>query len=106
MAIKNNNDESYDVSLSTTLYKIHRTIQAWGEQYSYCNADQVFGHIDGKINDLLREYLGFYVAVKDKSNPKIVRRLLGVQLLTDCSSKPILPLLDETEVIESILSNN
>jgi RNA-directed DNA polymerase len=77
-----------------TLYDPGNVIRGWGNQYSFCNADEEFQVLDSKIDKLLSEYSRSYaqavakLASNDLSRSK--RRLLGLPLLLDCKKSPII----------------
>ncbi len=83
-------EETYEYSLLCTLEQVHRVIAAWGNHYVFCNSQQLFNSLDQKIDEMLRNYLGSYASRRDRADQQERRRILGVHLLTDCNSKPII----------------
>jgi RNA-directed DNA polymerase len=88
----------YDLSYRSTLSQIHLLIRSWGNQYSFCNADQVFCSLDEQIDQKLTEYTNIYARRLNRTEPQLRRRLMGVHLLSDCKSKSIYPLDDSDEL--------
>ena len=83
-------------SLINTINDVSNTLMGWGNQYSFCNSKNLFQEIDKDINAYIENYLKEYHTVKRKlSNNKDhdgYRRILGVHLLSESKSSPILPL--------------
>lgn len=82
-------------SLVVTLREANNVLRGWGNQYSFCNDPRLWGQLDGEIDSLLRRYLGQYrkardAALKEEDSRLVCRRLLGVHLLEDSKSEPIL----------------
>lgn len=83
---------NYEHSLAGSFYNIHQTIRAWGNHYSFCNADLLWKHIDKRIDGLLMKYIGTYSSIRANLSNQNSRRALGIHLLSDSKSSPILPL--------------
>lgn len=80
-------------SLVETLLRCSNITRGWGSQYSFCNDKLLMNQIDDKIDRLIRDYLGFYSAKKEKMelrDKRNNRRLLGLSLISDCKSEPII----------------
>ena len=79
-------------SVIETLTDVSNVIMGWGSQYSFCNDFEVMKGLDREINTLLANYLQKYKKVRDVCREDLltVRRLLGVRLLVDCKSNPII----------------
>lgn len=79
-------------SVVDTLMDVSNVIMGWGNQYSFCNDFAIMEELDRKINELLAKYLQQYKRARDicKEDLLRVRRLLGVRLLVDCKSDPII----------------
>lgn len=79
----------------TTLTTVDNVLRGWGNQYSFCNDSRLWRQLDQRIDELIRKYLGFYSAARNKASRRpdslqVTRRLLGVHLLEDSKSDPIL----------------
>ena len=77
-----------------TLADVGNILKGWGNQYAFCNDREVLKSIDSQINREIENYwkavtrrYGKFAANKDLSSS---RRLLGVHLLTDSKSDPII----------------
>ena len=82
------------MTLIETLNRCGNIVKGWGSQYKFCNDDVLMGQIDEKIDALIRSYIGFYTDKRDlmvKKDKRNNRRLLGVPLIVDCKSDPIIP---------------
>lgn len=82
-------------SVATTLQDVSNVIQGWGNQYSFCNDLSLMNSLDIEIDKKLKWYFQQYfrrrTAIKDKKDfRKDDRRLLGVHLLADSKSDPII----------------
>ena len=84
---------SSNLTLVETLGHCSNIIKGWGSQYSFCNDTNLMHQIDEKIDLLVKDYIGFYSAKReklikiDKGNN---RRLLGLTLISDCKKSPII----------------
>jgi RNA-directed DNA polymerase len=80
-------------SLSETLMAISNVVKGWGNGYSFCNHLSVMKDLDGKIDDLLSDYLSQYRIIRKtlakKNAEKDGRRVLGVHLLQDSKFDPV-----------------
>jgi len=94
------NDKSFkvDYSLVSTLKMLHDTLRAWGNHYKFCNSNHIFANLDKKIDEKIREYIRTYDALKNNLDKFGKRKLLGVHLLTQSTSKPILPLKEQDKL--------
>ena len=85
-----------DYSLIKTLQEVSNILMGWGNQYSFCNATNLFKGIDNEIDKLIKKYFKEYSNVKNKISNKNddegLRRLLGVHLLIESNYDPILPI--------------
>jgi len=81
-------------TVTETLNGVSNIMRGWGNQYSYCNDRKLMEHIDQKIDKKIASYLSNYAIWKDsfEKNGQQVnrRRLLGIHLLTDSKSDPII----------------
>lgn len=85
----------YDLSVLSTLNEISKKLEAWSNTYSFCNGDQGMAVLDSRIDTLIQEYLGTYSSRRQRlTSGAGSRRMLGVRLLQDGKSEPILPLQD------------
>jgi len=79
-------------SLTETLHAANNIVRGWGNQYSFCNDVQLLNVLDAKLDERIKRYIGRYDAQRKKnetSSKQDHRRLLGVHLLTDSKSEPI-----------------
>ena len=81
-----------DHSLAQVLREINKTVQAWGNHYSFCNSDQVFASLDGRISTILEGYIKAYRNFHVKADEANQRRLTGVHLLCDSKKESLYPL--------------
>lgn len=79
-----------DQSLTKTLYQIHNKVKGWGNQYYFCNDKAVWGSMDAEIDQRVRGYLDHHFSLMRKLDQQHKRRQLGVHLLVDSKSEPIL----------------
>lgn len=79
----------YKRSLMGTLRTVDGIVGGWGNQYFYCNQEQILGDLDEKIDHLLGVYIGRYTDHRKKVDRHESRRLLGVRNLTDCRRDPL-----------------
>lgn len=95
---KHVDQRSYDISLVETLSRISHMIQAWTQQYRFCNPTEVFRIVDTSVDRLIARYLGTFFRwyKRERSTPETRRRMLGVWLAADGSRYPILPLGQES----------
>ncbi|MEM9964761.1 MAG: reverse transcriptase domain-containing protein [Asticcacaulis sp.] len=83
--------EQRDHSLIATLYAIDNKIRGWGNQYSFCNEGAIWGNVDEEINKIIKGYLGRYGSLREAmESKKARRRLLGVHLVSESKSDPIM----------------
>jgi retron-type reverse transcriptase len=81
-----NVDRSF--SLIRTLTEVGGLVQGWGSHYSFCNEKNIFGQLDQRLNEMLREYLGCYSGEIKRTDEKGRRHLLGVPLLEELAFRP------------------
>lgn len=80
------------LGLAPTLRRASNVLEGWGNQYSFCNDRRLLASLDAEIDEILRNYLGRYRAVRDKNGDRTDRRrLLGVHSLVDSNSAPLIP---------------
>ncbi len=83
-----------DYSLIHTLQKVNNILMGWGNQYSFCNATVLFKDIDREIDKFIREYISKYSKSREKfkkdGSSDSGRKLLGVHLLHESKSDPII----------------
>jgi retron-type reverse transcriptase len=87
-------------SLSETLYAANNIIRGWGNQYSFCNDTHLLDQLDVQLDDAIKKYIGRYDAQRKKketSSAQDRRRLLGVHLLADSKSDPIVDSVAKNE---------
>jgi len=83
------NKEQREHSLVATLHDIDNKVKGWGNQYSFCNEDSIWGYMDAEIDKILRAYIGRYSEVRDKLDKKAQRRLLGIHLVSESKKDQI-----------------
>lgn len=81
--------KQHDNTLLSVLSRVNNKVMGWGNQYSFCNEDAIWGDIDKRIDDLIREYLGRYTDHKHGYEAKATRRILGVHLVSESKKAPI-----------------
>lgn len=79
-----------DHTLINVLSRMNNKVMGWGNQYSFCNEDAIWGDMDKRIDDLTREYLGRYAEHKKDFAAKATRRILGVHLISESKKEPII----------------
>jgi RNA-directed DNA polymerase len=96
--LKHLESKSWDRNYSfiATLQEINNILMGWGNQYSFCNAKDLFKNIDTEISNLLDIYFKEYDHIKNRlfqkdDNVEGLRRLLGIYLLQESCDRPILP---------------
>ncbi|MDA2921106.1 hypothetical protein MYX76_16725 [Desulfobacterota bacterium AH_259_B03_O07] len=73
-------------SVIETLKSISNILEGWGNQYYYCNDEEIMNRLDSKVNKRIKKYLTSCrehiksFGEKDRVN---IRRILGVHLLQD-----------------------
>jgi hypothetical protein len=81
-----------------TLIDVSNILMGWGNQYSYCNATDLFKTLDRDIDHYLDQFARDYSAQRKRLGRKkdhdAIRKLLGVHLLSQSKKKTILPLKD------------
>ncbi len=81
-------------SVIQTLNEANNVIKGWGNQYSFCNDLQSMNRLDEQIDERISGYLARYGKARNKLSSKNItndrRRLIGVHLLTDSKSDPII----------------
>jgi hypothetical protein len=78
------------------LHTANKIIRGWGNQYSFCNDTHLLDELDLQLDEAIREYIGRYDAQRKKketSDAQDSRRLLGVHLLVDSKSDPIVDVI-------------
>lgn len=85
---------AYMNGLGHSLSRISNTLQGWGNQYAFCNdgiaMEQLDQAVGNELDKLLRALGKRMRSAKSQNDPQSFRRLLGVQLLSDCNSEPII----------------
>jgi RNA-directed DNA polymerase len=81
-------------ALSQTFLDISNIMKGWGNQYSFCNDIKLMESLDEKVDERISRYLSVYSKYKNlyakRNENDNRRRLLGVHLLTDSKSEPII----------------
>lgn len=77
-------------SVQEVIAHVDHILQGWGNQYSFCNCPGVMKHLDNQISDLLIRFLKSSEITPPVSNLEDTRRLLGVQLLSECKQEPLI----------------
>lgn len=70
------------------LERVDRLTMGWGNQYAYCNCPGILEEMDSKIDQMLSRYLRS-VGMSVRSVGAERRRVLGVHLLVDSRSDPL-----------------
>lgn len=78
-----------DNTLINVLSHVNNKVLGWGNQYSFCNEDAIWGDMDRRIDDLIRKYLGRYADHKSSFDSKATRRILGVHLISESKKEQI-----------------
>jgi len=93
------NSWSYKYSAVKTLQDVSNILMGWGNQYSYCNATDLFRAIDEEIDEYINNFAKEYGSARSRLERKKDnfgrRKLLGVHLLSDSNIKSILPFTDK-----------
>ena len=79
-------------SFVESLANVSHIVKAWGNQYQFCNNEQVLTQLDEKISHEIKEYVSFYTDQTRKLESTDLlsrRRLLGVHALVDSKKDPI-----------------
>ena len=80
-------------TLIDSLGEVSNIVHGWGNQYSYCNDGLVLRQLDEQIDSMISSYLSSYSKARRRldplRHPEDARRLLGVHLLADSKSAPI-----------------
>lgn len=77
-------------SVTEVLSEFDHVIKGWGNQYSFCNCEQLWTQLDGSVDQILRRVIGAYSAARGSLNDLDKRRILGVHALVDSKRCPIL----------------
>ncbi len=68
-------------SLVATLNRADGIIRGWGRHYRFCNDDALFARIDGRMQTLIKNYLGEYRRIKGQRSDLDAPSLLGIDEL-------------------------
>jgi len=81
-------------TVASTLKEMDNVVKGWGNQYSFCNNKDVMTHLDEQITELTKHYFRFAREARQSFSAEEYlanwRRLIGVHLLTDSKSDPII----------------
>ena len=81
-------------TVTETLSDASNILKGWGNQYAFCNNEDLMRQLDTEIDGKIGMYLNRYTKARDKQSKKgeskDQRRLLGVHLLVDSKKKPII----------------
>lgn len=69
-------------SLISTLKRVDGIVRGWGKHYRFCNDESLFARLDGRIDGLIRSYIGGYRDARDRSEEGRQRALLGIEQLS------------------------
>ena len=87
-------DSDYRNGLSHSLSRISNILQGWGNQYAFCNdgvsIDQLDEAVNSELDKLLTVFAKRYRAARGKDDLESFRKILGVQLLSNCNREPII----------------
>lgn len=78
-----------NLSMVKTLNHVNNLIKGWGNQYFFCNNHHQMKSIDTFASEEINKYLKTALTTYSSLDKKNQKRLLGVQLLTDCKQDPI-----------------
>jgi hypothetical protein len=85
-------------SVLKTLTDVSNILMGWGNQYSYCNATDLFKKLDRDIDQYIDKFARGYSVLRSRLGRKKdhdgIRKLLGVHLLSQSKQNTILPLKD------------
>ena len=56
-------------------------IQGWGKHYRFCNDPRTFEHLDSKVSEMIKRYIGFYSETISSIDVAARRNALGVDML-------------------------
>ncbi len=85
---KNGQAVSRTGSLLGTLKRIDGTVDGWAKHYWFCNDGLTLGHLDQKVSEYVRDYLGAYKTVREAVNAEHHGELLGVSQLKKIPRTP------------------
>ena len=91
---KVNGGSKWKLSLVRTLAQVSDRLEAWGNQYFFCNDEALWTSLDIKITRLIQQYLDDYEIKKASLKKQIKdtalaeRRFLGIHLLVDSKKRP------------------
>jgi RNA-directed DNA polymerase len=75
-------------SLISTLKRVQGRIDGWGKHYWFCNDELVWRRLDQHVNDLTKDFLGFYADIRARLPEENKRSLLGIPSLTNQKREP------------------
>lgn len=82
------------LSVIETLISTNNIMLGWGNQYAFCNSEQLMSELDLAVDSMISGYLSKYRNAHAKQaktdSKKHIRRLLGVHLLSDSKRTPII----------------
>ena len=83
-------EENRTDNLLRTLRDVSNILKGWGNSYQFCNNKNLFEELDLQVDKKISEFFDHYDGVKRTlSSSEDKRRLLGIHLLSDCKSDPI-----------------
>jgi retron-type reverse transcriptase len=97
-------------SFIKTLTDVGNLLRGWGNQYDFCNDGEIMNYLDSEVDKKIEKFTHLYFKTLDKFKgneyEKNSRRLLGVHLLTDSKSDPIITKKRTRTVSKSIPLEN
>lgn len=85
---KNGQTVSRTGSLLGTLKRVDGTIDGWAKHYWFCNDGLVLSHLDQKVSEHVRDYLGAYKVVRSEVAVEYHPEMLGLSQLKKIPRKP------------------
>ena len=82
------------LSVAETLIEVDHVMKGWGNQYFFCNDPMLLSSLDAEVDELIAIYWENFIRMRERfRKPEYQahrRRLLGVHLLIDSKSDPII----------------
>ena len=75
--------------LIQSLEDINLAVYGWGQSYNFISNRRTFTQLDREIDARLARYRAWFSKVTRSAEPKQLRRMIGVSLLSDTEQKPL-----------------
>lgn len=85
---KNGQTVSKTDSLLGTLKRVDGTIDGWAKHYWFCNDGLMLRHLDEKVSEYVKGYLGAYKVARSEISPEHHGEMLGISQLKKISRNP------------------